>query len=248
MRRLSSVLIAATMVATPVLTAASPAYAATPILPNLQMVRLSDFQLGSDPTLPGHKLLRFTATIVNVGASGGTFEVVGSRASTADSSMTVRQLLHNTDGTTTTVPTTAKMIWDNGDGHFHWHTADLEKYTLTTPSGRQLTSPKVGYCFFDNDPVNLSLPGAPRSPVFTGCGTPDSLTVDTGLSVGWGDTYSANRYQQWVDITGQGNGQYHLVAAADPFHFFTETNNADNTTSVDLSIHGNNLKVLRYGS
>jgi hypothetical protein len=247
LRRLAVLLAATVLTSVSTLTPATPVYAAGPILPNLQMLQLSDFQLGSDPTLPGRKLLRFTATIVNVGAGGGTFEVIGTRPDTATTTMSVQQILHNEDGTTTSVPTSAHMVWDNGDGHNHWHTADLERYLLTTPNGRQLTSPKVGYCFFDNDPALLYLPGAPQQPVFLGCGEPSSLSVDTGLSVGWGDSYHADRYQQWVDITDQGNGQYHLQATADPYHYFTETNANDNTTWVDLSIRGNKLKVLRYG-
>ena len=248
MRRLGIALAATILTVLPAVIPTSPAYAASPILPNLRMLTLSDFSLSSDPSLPGHKLLRFTATIVNVGAAGGTFEVVGSRSSTAETTMSVKQVLHNDDGSTTTVPTAAQMVWDNGDGHNHWHTAGLEKYLLTTPSGHQLTSPKIGYCFFDNDPADLSLPGAPQSPVFLGCGTPDSLSVDTGLSVGWGDTYPADRFEQWVDVTNEGNGQYHLTATADPQHFFSETNANDNSTWADLSIRGNKVKVLRSGS
>lgn len=247
MRRVGVALATTVLITAPILVPASPAGAVGPVLPNLQMLRLSDIHLGSDSSLPGRKLLRFSATVVNFGAAGGTFEVIGSRPDTAATTMSVSQVLHNQDGSVTTVPTNARMIWENGDGHNHWHTADFERYVLTTPSGRQLTSPKVGFCFSDNDAVNLSLPGAPQSPVFSGCGEPSSLSVDTGLSVGWGDTYHADRYQQWVDVTDQGNGQYHLVATADPYHFFTEANANDNATWVDLSIRGNKLKVLRYG-
>ena len=116
MRRLGVALAAAVLTTAPMLIPATAAYAASAIQPNLQMLQLSDFQLGSDATLPGRKLLRFTATIVNVGAAGGTFEVIGSRPDTATPTMTVRQILHNDDGTTTSVPTSAHMIWDNATG------------------------------------------------------------------------------------------------------------------------------------
>jgi hypothetical protein len=132
----------ATMVggAAPVLLCAQPASAATPTLPNLRMARLNNFQLGSDPSLPGHTLLRFNATIVNTGAAGGTFEVVGTRSSTSVPTMTVSQIIHNSDGSTTMVPTSATMIYDTGDGHQHWHVKNLETYRVTTPSGRVISS------------------------------------------------------------------------------------------------------------
>jgi Lysyl oxidase len=223
------------------------AHAAAPVYPNLRMARLANFSIGSDPSLPGHRLLRFDATIVNVAAAGGTFEVLGQRPDTSTTTMAVSQLVHNDDGSTTTVPTSAQMIYDTGDGHHHWHVVGLEAYTLTTPSGALVTSPKVGFCFYDSVAFNLSLPGAPQTPVYTGCGTQTSLTVDTGLSVGWGDRYPSTAHNQWVDITGQPYGQYHLQAVADPRDYFQETAADDNSTWVDLSIHGNSVKVLRYG-
>ena len=105
----------------------------------------------------------------------------------------------------------------------------------------------MGFCFFDSYRFNLAMPGAPQSPVYTGCGAQDSLSVRTGLSVGWGDDYHSTVHNQWVDITNQPNGQYHLTAAADPFGYFTEANNNNNGTWVDLSIRGSSVKVLRYG-
>jgi hypothetical protein len=229
-------------------TSLAPAQAASPVLPDLQMATLSGFTISSDPSLPGHKLLRFNTIIVNTGAAGGAFEVLGSRGSAADTTMTVSQVIYNSDGSTTTVPVPgASMIYDDGDGHHHWHLRDLERYSLQTPSGQTLSAPKIGYCFFDNDQFNLSLPGAPQSPVYTNCGDTDSLAVRTGLSVGWGDEYPSSVFDQWIDITGQRNGHYHLTATADPFAYFDESTEANNSTWVDLSIHGRNVKVLRYG-
>jgi hypothetical protein len=246
--KLRNGMVAGVSVALVGLSFAPAANASSPVYPDLQMARLSGFTIGSDPSLPNHRLLRFNAIIVNTGARRGTFEVVGRRTDTSQTTMTVSQVVHNTDGTTTTMPVPgASMIYDDGDGHHHWHLRNLEKYTLKTPSGAVLSSPKIGYCFFDNYKFDLSLPGAPQSPVFTGCGTTSSLTVHTGLSVGWGDEYPAHIFDQWIDITGQRNGQYHLQATADPNGYFAETTRSNNTTWVDLSIQGTTIKVLRYG-
>ena len=43
-----------------------------------------------------------------------------------------------------------------------------------------------------------------------------------GLSVGWGDQYSASTNFQWIDITGLPNGRYRLTATADPSHLVSE--------------------------
>lgn len=245
--------VALTAVSTAALLAASAALAPSngsalaPIYPNLRMAKLASFSIGSDPSLPGHRLLRFDATIVNVGPAGGTFEVVGQRPDTTTTTMAVTQVVHNDDGSTTTLPTSAQMIYDVGDGHHHWHVAGLETYTLTTPSGKLVRSPKAGFCFYDNLAFNLALPGAPQAPVFTGCGSATSTTVGTGISVGWADRYASTVHNQWVDITNEPNGQYHLEAVADANRYFQEGNKADNATWADLSIHGNRVKILRIG-
>ena len=57
------------------LVTAQPAAAATPTLPDLAMARLADIRV--DNTADGRALLRFSTTIVNIGA--GRFELSASR-------------------------------------------------------------------------------------------------------------------------------------------------------------------------
>ena len=72
-----------------------------------------------------------------------------------------------------------------------------------------------------------------------------------GISVGWGDTYSASLPNQFIDITGLGNGQYRLQATADADNLFAEANDSNNSTWVDLSIskkgHGFRVRITGYG-
>src|SRR5262245_52896078 len=123
--------------------AAAPAASARDLLPDLGMARVSDIKIG---TPPGARLLRYTTTIVNVGA--GRFEVHGQRASTADAAMAVTQRIFNDAGGFRDVATTATAFY-SGDGHDHWHIRDLYRTQLTRLDGSGVAvSAKRGFCFW----------------------------------------------------------------------------------------------------
>jgi hypothetical protein len=219
--------------------------AAVDRLPDLGMARLGDLSIDT-ATLPGRRLLRFSTVIVNVGA--GPFETIGRRSSTTTTQMAVAQRIYNSIGSYREVSTPAVMFW-SGDGHDHWHLRDIEAYRLSRlDNGRRVgTGAKHGFCYFDNTPYRLWLPGAPSASVYGGCGAAGDLQVITGLSVGWGDLYPAGIAFQWIDITGLRSGRYRLRATADPANWFTETNNANNSTWVDLKLTGSGVRVVAYG-
>jgi hypothetical protein len=73
------------------------------------------------------------------------------------------------------------------------------------------------------------------------------LSVTMGLSVGWGDKYGWSLPDQYIDTTGLPNGNYRLWATADQADFFQESNNANNSTWVDLRMDANGVTVLRNG-
>jgi hypothetical protein len=162
--------------------------------------------------------------------------------------MSVAQRIRTSAGSYREISTPAVMFWA-GDGHDHWHVRDVEAYQLTRlDNGRRVgTGAKHGFCYFDNTPYRLGLAGAPSSPVYGGCGTAGDLTVTTGLSVGWGDTYPAGIAFQWIDITGLKAGRYRLRATADPANWFAETNNTNNSTWVNLKLTGTGVRVAAYG-
>jgi hypothetical protein len=221
------------------------AAAATDRLPDLGMARLRDLSIDTT-TRPGRRLLRFTTIIVNIGA--GPFETVGRRPDTTTPQMTVAQRIRTSAGTYRQVSTPAVMFWA-GDGHDHWHVRDVEAYRLSRlDNGRRVgTGAKHGFCYFDNTTYRLGLARAPSAPVYGGCGTSGDLRVTTGLSVGWGDTYPAGIAFQWIDITGLKAGRYRLRATADPANWFAETNNANNSTWVNLKLTGSSVRVVAYG-
>jgi Lysyl oxidase len=225
--------------------------AATPTQPDLGMAQLSDIYL--TVSADGQKQLRFSATIVNVGA--GPFELAASRPdSSAD--FAVSQRVHNSDGSSALVPTPGARLTFGGDGHSHWHVNALEQYELRRlDNGVKVgTSAKSGFCFFDTGPYRLSLPGAPASPVYTGagCGSVNSLEVTMGLSIGWGDTYRWTLPDQFIDVTDLASGKYRLHAEADPFAWFQESSRQNNVTWVDIALTTNRkgstkVRILGYG-
>jgi hypothetical protein len=232
-----------------VVTGQTTAAAAVPVLPDLGMARLTDLTVTT--TAAGQQQLRFSSTVVNVGAS--PFLVVGSRPDTA-SEFLLAQRIRQSDGSSVDTPVTASVVFA-GDGHGHWHVRDLETYTLhrLDTGATAGYGAKGGYCFMDTTAYRLSLPGAPQQSQYgdAGCGGAASTTLAMGLSVGWGDRYGWTLSDQFVDITGIAVGKYRLRAVADAQGRFTESSRANNETWVDFSLStrrgGLLVKVLGYG-
>jgi hypothetical protein len=233
-------LVFAPLIVTPV------AGAASPTLPDLRMTRVTRVTLDTT-TIADHRLLRYTARIVNVGA--GPFETNGTRSSTTESTMPVTQTIYDSDGGTQSVPTIGTMYW-GGDGHNHWHITDLEGGVLTRLDNGLVvgTSAKHGFHGADNTAWDLTLPGAPQSKVYLACGgsscDPSVLSVKEGLSVGWMDTYAYSAVFQWIDITGLKNGKYMLTMTADPNRYFAEADATNNSASATLRIGSGGVKIL----
>lgn len=222
------------------------ASAATDLLPDLGMGRVSDIKVSTGSET---RLLRYTTTIVNIGA--GAFELHAQRVSESDTEMAVTQRIFNDEGGFRDVPTTASAFFA-GAGHNHWHIRDLFRTELTRLDGSSnvRTSEKHGFCFWDNVRYRLSLSGAPRSAFYdeAGCGETSNLAVSTGLSVGWGDAYPAGLPDQNIDITGLDPGRYRLTMIADDGGWFTESFETNNFTWVDLQIKAKGQpRVLDYG-
>jgi hypothetical protein len=218
--------------------AASPA----PLMPDLGMARLRAFKI--DTSVPGRTLLRFTTVIINIG--DGPFEAYGDDEQ-PNGDLLVDEQIHNDDGSVTTYPTDYHMYFA-GDGHHHWHLRDLETYVLQNDNASiKVTGAKHGFCFFDNYRFNLSLPGAPQSPVYTGCGDQSDTQVTMGLSIGWGDKYGFKLPDQYIDITNLPSGQYTVTATADAQNGFAELCETNNTTAAVLQITGNSVTVLDKG-
>ncbi len=203
-------------------------------IPDLAMKQFSDFQI---QMVNGRRMLRFTAMMVNVG--DGHFEVRGSRGATSEP-MRVRQVIYETSSRNSPISrqitTNAVGKW-SGDGHNHWHVQEMMRYDMWGGSG-SYRGAKVGFCFLDSDPYNLSLPNASGGSYYRGSWcqtTPNALNNRMGISVGWGDEYEWYLAWQWVDITGLPGGTYTIRSKVDPYSFFLEENEGNNCTWARVS-------------
>jgi Lysyl oxidase len=228
--------------------AVAPAAAASQLRPDLGMARLKDFSIDTT-TISGHKLLRYTARMVNVGT--GPLELHGTRPNTSTADMTVTQRIFTTGGGSVVLSTPLVMFYA-GDGHNHWHTKDIEGGVLTRLDNGKVVGAlaKEGFCFFDNMQYMLTLPGAPQSAAYVeppACSPdqPNALTTSMGLSVGWGDIYAANLAFQYVDITGLPQGKYLLTASANPNKQAIESDYGNNSVWAKLQINNNSVKVIQ---
>jgi hypothetical protein len=234
--------------------------AATPAdkLPDLRMAKPRDVQIVryTDGYFAGHRLLRFSTIITNEGK--GPLDLRGRRdcaSLTTCPSMTVQQRIRQTDGTWRTIPTTATMQYDVGDGHKHWHVLGMEKYRLW-PLGvsdpKPLRTAKYGFCFFDttrwvvgSSPVGhyVSKPTG-NDP---GCGDPTTLKTPVGQTPGWADIYPWDYSGQHIDVTATPAGEYLLCVRADPNHRFQQVTPSNDEAWVRVRIAGSKLTVRASG-
>jgi hypothetical protein len=137
-----------------------------------------------------------------------------------------------------TLPEAGTMVF-GGHGHDHWHLRTGASYVLERADGGRVQSQtKAGWCFFDQAPYRLTLPGAPTEPVYshTGCDGRAALSLQMGMSPGWGDPYFWQLEDQEVDITNVADGEYRLWAYADPDGWLRETIEANNATWADVRL------------
>jgi hypothetical protein len=209
-------------------------------LPDLRMALPDDFRLDRQD---GRRLLRLTTTILNVG--DGPFELRARRDRPRDDRMTVRQRIRHGDGTWTSRATDAVARYAT-DGHGHWHIQRVSGMDLFTKDGESIrTGRKIGFCFFDTGRYRPELPRSPSRAHYleSDCGTPSSLRVEMGISVGWGDRYQAALAYQWIDVTGVPAGVYHVRTSADPQGHYLETREGNNCSWARIRIPASGSKV-----
>jgi Lysyl oxidase len=200
---------------------------ASDLFPNLVPQPASEISIVQDQTTQ-HTLLRFAAVNTNIGAGPLELRAGGVTASGQE----VYQRVYRSDGTFYDT-LAGTMTYHPQHNHFHFNNFAL--YTLKAVGdvlGSGQTSQKTSFCVEDTTAVNLQLPGAPHSAVYTTC-NPDVQ----GLSVGWGDRYGPLLDGQEIDITGDAEGDYDLIIESDPSNQLLETNNSDNLSCVRLHIN-----------
>jgi len=202
------------------------------------------------PSLEGRKLLKFSVVTFNVGA--GPSEIVADRTAPDAADWTAYQTVYNGKGESLgSLYEPGVDFYYAGDGHNHWHVRDFDSYEIRDNAGKVVrVSEKHGYCQQDNttyDPM-AGLPGVPPEAVYledTSCGKglPQALVIIHGLSRGWGDTYPVSLPDQAIDITDLPDGTYNVIVRADAYDYIMETNEANNATSIQITIAGDEVAI-----
>jgi hypothetical protein len=213
-----------------------PSPARAPMLPDLAVLPLFDFLVGTDEE--GGQVLRFSTTIENIGP--GPLMIRAERTTSGSPTWRVAQLFREADGSQSATLTAANLVF-GGHGHDHWHIAFGASYHLLDAGGGEVRSQtKAGYCFFDQVVARPDLAGPSPSPGTAAgdCGEQGSVTVRMGLSPGWSDPYFWQLEDQTVDITGLSNGRYRVTATADPDGWLTEADETNNETWAEIELAG----------
>jgi hypothetical protein len=198
------------------------------LLPNLVMEPLDEWHV---EVRDGRRLLRVTTIFSNYGV--GAFDLRGGRANATDDVMLLDQIVFTDSGGMRRLDDVVEARYA-GDGHDHWHAQGVVTMALS-PVGSPasvIVGEKIHFCFFDNVRTNEDLDEFRPDGYYTRawCGTPESMTVRMGLSIGWGDRYGWDFPYQQIDITGLAGGTYELRATVDVNDVFVETDDTDNCT------------------
>jgi hypothetical protein len=157
--------------------------------------------------------------------------------------MVADQLIYGANGTTAVQPGVGTLEYVTDPTHSHWHLLRFMRYELHRARDFALVVPdrKSGFCLGDRynaDPASR-LPDEPAEPVFnTNCepDNPDSLGLEEGISVGWGDDYEPWRDGQYLDVTGLRAGRYVLVHRVNRARLLEESRYGNNAASLLISL------------
>ncbi|MDQ1373787.1 MAG: hypothetical protein QOJ09_1125, partial [Actinomycetota bacterium] len=211
---------------------------------------------------PVTRCLRFTTDVRNVGA--GDFKVqipwlVAEGTSPpvsgfAPGGCNATQLVPTTDGKVVTRPAGPCLFHAI---HAHFHYGDLVSFALykVTPEGRtgeQVgTSNKESFCLADDEYFGFGTagPNGPRNYVGQpGCNLPASappkVTVEMGVTPGWGDVYTWDTPGQFVDISAAPDGVYDVIEMTNPTGHILVSGPQQTCSRTRLSLTADAVKVL----
>jgi hypothetical protein len=201
-----------------------------------------------------HWVLGFQSAVRNIGA--GPLVIVGQRVSTSTPMMTATQLIDRADGSRSTVAGTGRLQYAIAPTHQHWHLLHFDRYELRRAGGRGalLRDQKTGFCLGDRyRVVGHDIPAAKPDPTYTdrcGLGDPNKLSVEEGITPGYGDNYLPYLEGQSLPVSGLPAGHYVLIHHANADRALRESSYRNNVASVlvDLRWHGSRpaMNALSY--
>jgi hypothetical protein len=191
----------------------------------------------------GTWLITFGTATDNLGA--GPLMVHASR-SNQQAPFGVDQEVEQKDGSTTTYRNVGQLVYVVQPDHQHWHFLGFMTYELRDVATYGLVRPsqKTGFCLLDDydssgyDPKH-NPPNKPAKAVYTSnCAKnqPDTLSIDEGISVGYGDYYNPLLEGQSIDLTGVRDGRYYLIVRSNQAKTLREADYTNNAGSDQVLI------------
>jgi subtilisin-like proprotein convertase family protein len=181
--------------------------------------------------IPGRTLLRLSTATPNIGA--GPMELRGGAALPNGTQQEVNQRIYLAGGGTID-RLAGTFVYHPDHGHIHWE--NFAQYMLreVLPGGGVgnilAIGGKTSFCLLDLTVYDLSLPGAPPSGEYGGCGQLQ------GISVGHSDVYDQSLPDQWIDITNIPLDQYWMEVVVDPADTLLEADETNNTTRILIDL------------
>jgi Lysyl oxidase len=208
-------------------------------LPDLDQVSPSGFEVARVGAAEGPLWhLGFDSAVNNVGE--GPLVVDARRPSTREPNMRADQLVQRSDGTLRRRPGVGRLRFVVSPDHNHWHYLDFDRFELRRTADYRLVAPdrKTGFCLGDRYASGTPGidPGEPRFVNRCGLRQRGLLSVQEGITPGFGDDYGANLEGQFVDITAVPAGRYYLVHRVNADKKLLESRYSNDAGSVLLSI------------
>ena len=178
------------------------------------------------------RCLRFTSEVDNVGIAPLTLQIPWADASTGSAAAVpgqceAQQVIQMSDGTTRTRDA-GPCEFHAAHGHFHYNNFvefSLHKLAADGSTGAEVASSlKESFCLADDGYFGFGTAGPNGPRRFVGqpdCNVPSTPTpqapdalITMGVAPGWGDIYTWDTPDQYIDISTTPPGTYDIVARA----------------------------------
>jgi len=234
---------------------APSALAGSERLPDLDQELPSDLVITATHATNGRRVyvLGFRSAVRNIGDGPLIFEATRPGPETA--TMTADQVIERDGAPREVVRDVGRVRYVISPDHRHWHLLGFDHYALRRAGRRSavVRDRKTGFCLGDRYAVRgPPLPSASPDPVYTsrcGLAEPELLAIEEGISVGYGDDYTANLEGQYLPLTGLRGGRYVLVHTVNANRGLRELDYSNDSASLLLELrwHGRSplVRVLR---
>jgi len=229
---------------------------------------LNTSKIGVPSPEPGRRCLRFSNDIRNSGPGPLILradflrDLVGSFEPAALGPCVMQQVLFHADGSQLPLRDAGPCEFHVAHAHFHY--LSFAKFEMLPVHGPRLdlnaqpvtTGRKLGYCLIDVDfwgNITNDAQISPRAYSFPTCNAPDpnasvaagSAIQVMGISPGWGDIYTWDLPDQFLDITGVPDGTYDVVSIANPDCLVMESAGGIEGSATRITLSHNTVTVVK---